>query len=138
MTHWENVDPEDIYYPDYIKSIEWLIKSKVFIGRRGYKCERCGVTDKPLFSHHLHYKTLGREKDEDVQVLCFGCHQIADEERIEKQQAEWDHKREYGPYNSGLQSWACNKYGENWERRSDAAHIRKQFDNWIGFRRDKY
>jgi hypothetical protein len=121
--------PDEIDYDEYINSIDWKIKSRVFIGRRGYKCERCGVTaeEKQLFAHHLHYKTLGCEEDEDIKVVCFACHKIEDLER----ERRVDNKA----YWKGLNTWAANKYGDDWDERRDADRIRDEFDTWIFHKR---
>jgi 5-methylcytosine-specific restriction endonuclease McrA len=53
------------------------------IAERGGVCEVCGfpeVRGRPhsvLQLHHLTYERLGRELDEDVQVICWRCHRIA-------------------------------------------------------------
>ena len=61
-----------IIYRSYIKSSQWRYKSKKFQQIKKYKCEICGKRSQVV--HHLHYKTLGKEKLKDIQVLCHGCH----------------------------------------------------------------
>jgi 5-methylcytosine-specific restriction endonuclease McrA len=45
-----------------------------------HQCERCGRDDRPLETHHLHYRDeddvsiLYRESLSDLQVLCDECH----------------------------------------------------------------
>ena len=60
-------------YKKYIQSEEWKKKSRAWIKETG-RCEMCNWR-KTLCCHHKHYKTLGREKREDINVLCFICHQ---------------------------------------------------------------
>jgi hypothetical protein len=126
MTKWQEMEPSAIDYDKYIKSPEWLVKSRMFIGRRGYKCERCGVSieEKTLFSHHLHYQTLGRETGNEIEVLCFDCHQKADAMRQElEQQCQ---------YVKALNTYATKKYGEGWEDLWNGnRRIRKEFDRWL-------
>ena len=64
--------PERVDYYVYINSKKWADKSRQFRKETG-KCEMCGSTEN-LQCHHLHYRTLGREKRKDIQVLCGGCH----------------------------------------------------------------
>ena len=64
--------PKCIDYHEYIKSPEWKAKSKKWRDATG-KCEECGSTHS-LECHHLHYKTLGKEKRSDIKVLCHKCH----------------------------------------------------------------
>ncbi len=59
-------------YAKYIKSAEWRAKSKQWREETG-KCEKCGSTHQ-LACHHLHYDTLGNEKREDIEILCYKCH----------------------------------------------------------------
>ena len=39
-----------------------------------FRCEWCGTND-GLTVHHLTYERLGRERDDDMVVLCWDCHQ---------------------------------------------------------------
>jgi 5-methylcytosine-specific restriction endonuclease McrA len=59
-------------YREYMKSAAWKALSRKFREEAGC-CEVCGTTEQ-LQCHHLHYKTLGREKREDIQVVCMPCH----------------------------------------------------------------
>ncbi len=73
-------------YRKYLNGTEWRERSKNF-RKRTKDCERCGrVTN--LSVHHLHYKSLGRELDGDVEVLCWKCHKeqhkIREKDRIWK------------------------------------------------------
>jgi hypothetical protein len=115
-------------YDKYIKSMEWLIKSKVFIGRRGYRCEKCGASSeqKQLFTHHKHYRTLGHEKDEDVEVLCFDCHKKADRKRTSGHDKYW----------KGFESWVVSCYGKDWRHVVGEGAARKEFDRYIGLKRE--
>lgn len=66
--------PAKIDYYRYIASAAWRKKRTGVIQRKGGKCQRCGSTYE-LRVHHRHYKTLGRERDKDLEVLCVGCHE---------------------------------------------------------------
>jgi hypothetical protein len=59
-------------YVKYINSAEWREKSRIWRMEEG-KCELCGSTDR-LQCHHKHYRTLGKEKRSDIQVVCYKCH----------------------------------------------------------------
>lgn len=59
-------------YVKYINSAEWREKSRIWRMEEG-KCELCGSTDR-LQCHHKHYRTLGKEKRSDIQVVCYNCH----------------------------------------------------------------
>ncbi len=61
------------FYKRYILSPEWKLKSIAAIKAAGEKCFKCG-SRMFLQVHHLTYKRLGREKPEDLQVLCGSCH----------------------------------------------------------------
>lgn len=62
-----------IIYSDYIQSPEWKKKVARIKELRNNRCEVCGSKEK-LQVHHLTYKTLGKEKDEDLQLLCGKHH----------------------------------------------------------------
>jgi len=60
-------------YNSYIQSPAWRAKRAEKIILQGGSCEHCGTTGN-LHVHHLSYVRLGREKMEDLQVLCKRCH----------------------------------------------------------------
>jgi 5-methylcytosine-specific restriction endonuclease McrA len=62
-----------IDYYLYIASKDWRRKVAGVLKRRGSKCEECGSTH-GIQIHHKHYRTLGKESDNDLRVLCGGCH----------------------------------------------------------------
>lgn len=67
----EDVRAMDYY--TYIKSKAWRKKRKKFIRMSGGQC-RCG-SRRSLQVHHKHYRTLKRERFEDVEVVCKHCHE---------------------------------------------------------------
>jgi hypothetical protein len=71
-------------YQQRISSAQWkTLKSKV-IEQRGSRCERCEQVSASLHLHHVHYRSLGSEQPEDVELLCPECHTEADEARAAK------------------------------------------------------
>jgi|SRR6478752_6025436 len=62
-------------YDRYIKSSEWLQKSKALIKSRGSECEVCASTTS-LHSHHYNYRFLGKERSKDLFCLCEKCHDL--------------------------------------------------------------
>ena len=71
-------------YAAHIKSAYWAELKRKVIKRRGKKCERCCKEGGPLDLHHLHYRTFGRERQKDVQLLCRPCHEVEDKSRKER------------------------------------------------------
>jgi hypothetical protein len=75
------------WYEDYLNSPHWqktrltrLLKADINDEWNLIRCERseCGIYV-PLAAlqvHHLTYKRLGRERMEDLQVLCCSCHHV--------------------------------------------------------------
>ena len=63
----------DMTYEKYINSWQWKDKSDYVKYLRGNKCEKCG-SKKKLQVHHLNYKSIGNEGDEDLMLLCNKCH----------------------------------------------------------------
>jgi hypothetical protein len=62
-------------YRDYLLSAQWMFRRARRLDQAGHRCEYraeegrcCGVDG--LEVHHLHYRNLGHEVDEDLQVLC--------------------------------------------------------------------
>ena len=59
-------------YSQYLSSKRWKEKRKQVIERQK-KCQRCDAT-KNLHVHHVTYKNIGNELDEDLLLLCRSCH----------------------------------------------------------------
>jgi hypothetical protein len=71
-------------YNCHIGSPEWKRFRCEVIKQRGNRCERCRQVTASLQLHHLHYRSLGSEHPEDVELLCPKCHTSADEARAAK------------------------------------------------------
>ena len=61
------------FYLAYLNSPSWRITRNHALRRAQYRCERCGAS-RNLQVHHKSYERLGREWDQDLEVLCEGCH----------------------------------------------------------------
>src|SRR6202035_3930812 len=61
------------WYKIYLKSDGWADKRKVILKRDRYLCQGCG-SRRHLQVHHLSYRSVGRELDEELTVLCRTCH----------------------------------------------------------------
>jgi|688.fasta_scaffold252563_3 hypothetical protein len=69
-------------YIAHLASPYWAELKRKVTARRGNKCERCGKSGCGLDLHHKHYRTLGRERQKDVMLLCRAdCHRQADKQR---------------------------------------------------------
>ena len=80
-------------YLEYLSSKWWKYRRRQALKRAKHRCEKCGATKK-LEVHHKTYETLGKEKDEDLQVLCVPCHEHAHQMILEMDQHLWDIARE--------------------------------------------
>jgi 5-methylcytosine-specific restriction endonuclease McrA len=85
-------------YEAALRSAHWRELRRTVRVRRGNRCEACGATaaEKPLELHHRHYDTLGRERPEDVRLLCVDCHRAADAERVRTARFEGWLRARYG------------------------------------------
>lgn len=78
----------DEYRQIYLSSTHWRVFRATTLAERK-KCEKCGLSDKcslifyrsSLDLHHISYDNLGNEKPTDVQVLCRGCHELAEDSK---------------------------------------------------------
>lgn len=68
-----NNKPPKIDYYRYLQSSAWSAKRKAAFSYHGRVCSICG-SERSLHVHHRHYRTLGRERMRDLQILCRGCH----------------------------------------------------------------
>lgn len=62
-------------YNEYLLTDHWQQKRVGALGRAGSRCQVCNAP-KTLNVHHRTYKHRGYEYDEDLIVLCKGCHQL--------------------------------------------------------------
>jgi hypothetical protein len=60
-------------YEEYLKTTWWRARREAVLRYRGERCEQCGG-DWRLQLHHRTYERLGRERPEDVELLCRYCH----------------------------------------------------------------
>lgn len=61
-------------YQNYLNDPSWKRQRKKALKRAWYRCEYCGST-KNLDVHHMTYRRVGHEDDDDLIVLCHTCHQ---------------------------------------------------------------
>jgi len=73
-------------YSDYLKSEHWQQQRRLALNRADNRCESCGCAG-PLEVHHRTYQRLGRERPEDLRVVCHGCHSRYHEVDVK---APWD------------------------------------------------
>lgn len=60
-------------YKDYIKSKSWRKRKNEYYKKHKKECIVCKSKWR-VGLHHISYKNLGREEDEDLVPLCWGCH----------------------------------------------------------------
>jgi 5-methylcytosine-specific restriction endonuclease McrA len=58
----------------YLSSEAWQRKRQQVFGTRLACCKRCGIFGVRLDLHHKTYARFGRERDEDLEILCRTCH----------------------------------------------------------------
>lgn len=92
-------------YQDRIASADWKTLKHKLVSQRGNRCERCACESTTLALHHKHYKSLGQELPDDLELLCADCHKEADEKR--------DHN--YRPkYREPSRGWIVGPNGDEW------------------------
>ena len=77
VNHPENRAPREsaarAFYLAYLNSSSWRITRNRALRLADFKCSQCG-SKRELEVHHTCYDRLGREWDQDLQVLCRSCH----------------------------------------------------------------
>jgi 5-methylcytosine-specific restriction endonuclease McrA len=66
------VQRKQSWYQQYLASGHWATFRLAVLVLSGGKCCKCG--DVADHVHHLHYKSLNRERLRDVEPLCEMCH----------------------------------------------------------------
>lgn len=74
-------------YYEYIRSQAWRQRADAAKKRAGYRCQVCYKhrDEVQLDAHHRTYERLGRERPEDITVLCRNCHQLYESNRLQSQ-----------------------------------------------------
>ena len=117
-------------YKAVLASPHWKALKRRLLTECDGRCERCGIRA-ALELHHETYERLGRERDEDVELVCGRCHEIADEERAARSQE----RARAALYDARLDGWARKVYGEDWEF-GDVDAIEEEFEVWADGRDD--
>jgi 5-methylcytosine-specific restriction endonuclease McrA len=108
-------------YERHLASDEWqALRAARITAARG-RCERCGDTE-GLQLHHRSYDRLGKERDDDLELLCWRCHAEADQDRAEEQ-AELERSRR-------VEAFAEAKYGDDWTFLVDLDQAEAEYDAW--------
>jgi len=75
MNQWSKTPMNSpVNYASYLSSHTWKMKAREMREKANFKCQLCACTDKPLNVHHNNYDRLGRERNDDLIVLCEPCH----------------------------------------------------------------
>lgn len=64
---------KDWYYNTYLKSEHWKKRRAGALYKANFHCQCCGETEN-LQVHHLSYKNIWHELDNDLKVVCRSCH----------------------------------------------------------------
>lgn len=78
--NWIRLDGTVDYYK-YIGSREWRKRRKEYFSRHERRCA-CGETGE-IHLHHKTYARLGRERDDDLEPKCKGCHENEHEGKVD-------------------------------------------------------
>jgi hypothetical protein len=85
-------------------SAKWKRFRREVIEQRGNRCALCRQEGGSLVLHHPHYKTIGNEQPENVQLLCRGCHKRADKKRAAVNRAVGQSQRQTRSGGTGTSS----------------------------------
>lgn len=61
-------------YIKYLGTRKWRKKAEACKKLAGYKCNRCGSSDRQLNAHHKTYENVFKEPQRDLECLCDVCH----------------------------------------------------------------
>jgi hypothetical protein len=71
-------------YANYLAGEHWKNVREQMLGDWSGRCNRCAIPrwlaqlvyGQDLHLHHKHYRTLGHENPDDLEILCRRCHEI--------------------------------------------------------------
>lgn len=116
-----------------MKSARWRNIRMAMLKIAGRLCQNCGLPSTTLSVHHLTYDRFGHERMSDLQVLCKGCHEEADEKREAEVRARaqeaWDDACEASD-NRRYDTYMTKKHGERYDL-IENEHHREEFETWL-------
>ena len=112
-------------YQEYIDSAQWRrIRAQKF-KMVGKKCERCEATH-TFEVHHKTYERFKKELPSDLEVLCKPHHNIADHERVQALQRNFEEICEAKRYVSARETYIEKVYGGY-----ATSAAQQEFDEWL-------
>ena len=63
-----------MHYHQYIESPEWKDRVTRYKDTAKCLCTNCGSSEN-ITGHHKTYINIGNEPEEDIEILCWSCHQ---------------------------------------------------------------
>lgn len=110
-------------YREYLKSDHWQKLRADALERYEHRCIRCGSTER-LQVHHREYRGPGRERPEDLEVVCRSCHAERHRKPVDRpvqprsvvlepdpRFEEDDSPEAHGWWSAYVDEWAENIYG---------------------------
>lgn len=84
-------------YADYMESPAWREKRDALLREHRHECWCCSKK-RAVSAHHLHYRTIGAEREGDMVPVCSPCHRtihlLAPRQKISIEQATYRVRRE--------------------------------------------
>ena len=68
-------DTTEMRYDLYLQTAEWQTLRRIKMEAASHRCQICNSDAGPLEVHHRTYERRGRERLDDLTVLCRRCHQ---------------------------------------------------------------
>jgi len=65
----------EMRYDLYLQTAEWKTLRRLKMESASHRCQVCNTDAGPLEVHHRTYERRGRERLDDLTVLCRRCHQ---------------------------------------------------------------
>jgi hypothetical protein len=63
-----------VKYSDYLESPQWSMRRQIHLDQAANRCQLCNQNGNTLDVHHKTYERVGRERFDDLIVLCRSCH----------------------------------------------------------------
>ena len=103
----------------YVRTMKWRTTRAAFL-KRYPNCELCGAPSEN--AHHLHYETIGAEREADLLSLCRDCHrELHKRERAEKR------------FRARVIGFMRYRYGDGWEDYFSYDEAVERFQQWLDF-----
>jgi len=106
-------------YVSHLRSNKWQALRAQTFRLAFWRCQVKECKERCTDLHHLHYRTLGNERPEDVLAVCRPHHDMLEREKVQARNAK------------GMETYMAKRYGHDWRDRIEEHEAWEDFEFWL-------